>query len=100
MYAGRIVERSGADALFDAPAHPYTEALLRSVPHVDAVGGSLAVIPGTPPRPGNLPSGCSFHPRCAWAVASCRAQRPALVEVAPSRSAACLRTQEVLHAHA
>ena len=99
MYAGRIVERSDADALFEGPAHPYTEALLRSVPNVDAVGGALAVIPGSPPRPGHLPSGCPFHPRCAWAVDACQDERPVLEIVAPHREAACIRSKELLHAH-
>ncbi len=100
MYAGRIVERSSADDLFAGPAHPYAEALMRSVPHVDALGRDLAVIPGTPPRPGALPTGCAFHPRCDWAVAACQTERPPLLEVAPARSAACLRSEEVLRAHA
>lgn len=96
MYAGRIVERGDADRLIDSPAHPYTQALLQSVPSVDAVGGSLAVIPGSPPRPGQLPRGCSFHPRCSWAIEPCRDKPPALEEVSSGRHAACFRAEEVL----
>ncbi len=99
MYAGRIVERADADALFDRPAHPYTEALLTSVPTVGHIGSELPVIPGSPPVPTALPSGCPFHPRCSWAVDACRDTRPELVTVATGRQAACLRTQEVLDAH-
>jgi oligopeptide transport system ATP-binding protein len=99
MYAGRIVERADADALFDRPAHPYTEALLTSVPTVGHIGSELPVIPGSPPVPTALPSGCPFHPRCAWARDACRETRPELVTVGVGRQSACLRTQEVLDAH-
>ena len=98
MYAGRIVERADADALFDRPAHPYTEALLTSVPTLGHVGSELPVIPGSPPVPTALPSGCPFHPRCAWAVEACRETRPELRAVGGGREAACLRTEEVLRA--
>ena len=100
MYAGRIVERADADALFDRPAHPYTEALLTSVPTLGHVGSELPVIPGSPPVPSALPSGCPFHPRCSWAVDRCRETRPELRPVEGGREAACLRTEEVLHAGA
>ena len=98
MYAGRIVETASADALFDRPAHPYTEALLVSVPQAGRIGADLPVIPGSPPVPTAVPSGCPFHPRCAWSVDACRSERPELLPVAPSRRAACLRAEEVLHA--
>lgn len=98
MYAGRIVETASADALFDRPAHPYTEALLTSVPTLGHVGSELPVIPGSPPVPTALPSGCSFHPRCTWAVEECHTTRPELRPVAVDRRAACLRTEEVLGA--
>ena len=100
MYAGRIVERADADALFDRPAHPYTEALLTSVPTLGHIGSELPVIPGSPPVPSALPSGCPFHPRCSWAVEQCRETRPELRPVAGGREAACLRTEEVLRAGA
>ncbi len=95
MYAGRIVESATADQLFAGPAHPYTAALLRSVPQASASGQDLAVIPGSPPRPSALPQGCPFHPRCAWAVERCRAERPALEDIAEGRRSACHRTEEV-----
>ena len=98
MYAGRIVESASADALFDRPAHPYTEALLVSVPQVGRIGADLPVIPGSPPVPSALPSGCPYHPRCAWAIEACRTQRPELLPVALHRKAACRRAEEVLRA--
>ena len=98
MYAGRIVETADADALFDQPAHPYAEALLTSVPSLGHVGAELPVIPGSPPIPTALPSGCPFHPRCSWAVDACRDTTPELRTVAPGRQAACLRSEEVLRA--
>ncbi|MGO4601976.1 ABC transporter ATP-binding protein [Terrabacter sp. 2YAF2] len=100
MYAGRIVEHASADALFDRPAHPYTEALLNSVPQARRIGSSLPVIPGSPPRPAAKPSGCPFHPRCTWAVDTCRSIRPPLEAIAPARESACFRSLEVLDANA
>jgi oligopeptide transport system ATP-binding protein len=100
MYAGRIVESGHADAVLDRPAHPYTEALLRAVPRVEQRGGDLITIPGSPPHPGQLPGGCAFHPRCAWAIDRCRGERPELEEVGPDRRAACFRIEEVLRAGA
>ena len=96
MYAGRIVETASADALFDRPAHPYTEALLTSVPQAGRIGSELPVIPGSPPVPSALPSGCAFHPRCTWAIEECRVTRPELVTLTADRAAACLRTEEVM----
>jgi peptide/nickel transport system ATP-binding protein len=65
MYMGRIVERAPVKTLFESPKHPYTRALLSSIPRVDRdCRGSLAVLSGTPPEPFARPSGCSFHPRC------------------------------------
>jgi len=65
MYAGRVVERASADELFARQAHPYSEALLRSVPRPDRLGrGPLPTIPGAPPSLAHLPAGCPFEPRC------------------------------------
>jgi oligopeptide transport system ATP-binding protein len=89
FYAGRIVETGPASAVLSAPRHPYTHALLRALPHVEAPEGSvLQAIPGAPPRPEEVPSGCAFHPRCAYAVASCRTEVPPLRTVG-ERSFAC-----------
>ena len=79
MYAGRIVERAPVQGLLRSPRHPYTRALLEAVPRIGAQGGGvLAAIPGTMPRPGELPPGCAFHPRCPRASEQCRSERPPL----------------------
>ncbi|WP_238008756.1 ABC transporter ATP-binding protein [Dactylosporangium sp. AC04546] len=98
MYAGRVVEAGSADDLLGAPAHPYTEALLRSVPQADQRGQELYAIPGSPPSPAHQPAGCAFHPRCGFVVDRCRTERPLLTVVAGGRTAACHRTEEVHHA--
>jgi len=78
MYAGRLVEQGSVDAIFEQPQHPYTEALLRSIPRIDTGGGRdrLEAIDGLPPSPANLPPGCPFHPRCRYAVDPCRETFP------------------------
>jgi peptide/nickel transport system ATP-binding protein len=79
MYAGRIVERAPAGRLLRAPRHPYTRALLDAVPRIAGTGaGVLPAIPGAMPRPGELPPGCAFHPRCPRASERCRVERPSL----------------------
>jgi oligopeptide transport system ATP-binding protein len=98
MYAGRIVERGSGDDLLGRPAHPYAEALLKSVPQVEGLGHDLVTIPGSPPNPERVPPGCPFHPRCSWAVDDCRKTRPALIEVRDGHDAACHRGQEVIGA--
>jgi oligopeptide transport system ATP-binding protein len=98
MYAGRAVEQSPVRDLYAAPAHPYTRALLRSVPRLGgaADGGRLPVVPGRPPAPGAVPTGCPFHPRCDLADDVCRTDRPALDEVAPGRASACHFSADLL----
>ncbi|TIH35172.1 ABC transporter ATP-binding protein [Subtercola vilae] len=97
MYAGRIVEQGDADTVLDLPAHPYTQALLRSVPEAAVKGERLLTIPGSPPNPATTPSGCSFNPRCHMAIDICSTARPPLVEVALGRASACHRSEEMLH---
>ncbi len=97
MYAGRVVERGDADSVLTRPAHPYTEALLRSVPQAAQRGGDLLTIPGSPPSPGQVPPACSFHTRCHMAIEVCRTVRPPLEPVAAGRLAACHRSQELLN---
>ncbi len=82
MYAGEVVEQAAVDDLFERPAHPYTRALLASVPRLDGGKASFEGIPGRVPEAGELPSGCPFHPRCGLATEVCRQRRPALYEVA------------------
>ena len=88
MYLGRIVEVAPTEQLFQAPNHPYTQALLASVPRLDGQQ-DFRPIAGEVPSPINPPSGCAFHPRCPHAMARCRDTVPALRPIAPGRSAAC-----------
>lgn len=79
MYAGKIVEQAPTEELFRNPEHPYTEALLGSIPRLhEQVAGRLANIPGLPPDLVDPPSGCSFHPRCTHATQRCELQEPGL----------------------
>jgi oligopeptide/dipeptide ABC transporter ATP-binding protein len=95
MYAGQLVERAAADQLFDRPLHPYTEALLHSLPERGRPGEALPVMPGVVPTPGNRPAGCRFHPRCRFAEAgSCDTELQALVERG-SRLVRCVRADEL-----
>jgi peptide/nickel transport system ATP-binding protein len=76
MYAGRIVERAGVDAILDDARHPYTEGLLGSLPSSVAPGQPLRQIPGSTPSLGRLPPGCAFSPRCAYATDLCLTTAP------------------------
>jgi peptide/nickel transport system ATP-binding protein len=88
MYAGRIVHTGPTRALFENPSHPYTRALVDSMPRTaGSRGARLKAIGGEPPSPEALPQGCKFHPRCAYAVARCSGEEPALAPVGATRSA-------------
>jgi peptide/nickel transport system ATP-binding protein len=90
MYLGRIVEIADRDALFASPLHPYAEALLAAAPvPAPRARRDRLVIEGEVPSPLNPPSGCSFHPRCPYAVARCRSEEPMLREVTRGRFVAC-----------
>jgi len=95
-YAGRVVENASAQEIFTRPAHPYTEALLASVLRPNLKGQRLAVIKGTPPDPARLPSGCSFHPRCQYALDLCIQVAPPAYVAGPHRVSACHRWEELL----
>jgi len=93
MYAGRIVEQAPVQTIFGAPEHPYTWGLLRSIPRLDLPRESgLVPIPGRPPSLINLPSGCSFHPRCPYVRDRHRTVEPPLDPVPedPNHRVACL----------
>jgi oligopeptide/dipeptide ABC transporter, ATP-binding protein, C-terminal domain len=90
MYAGRIVESASAQDLFRRPRHPYTAALLGSVPHVDLGRAQRLVgIPGAPPDLASPPNGCRFAPRCSRAQAHCRQHDPMLTSGSPEHAYAC-----------
>jgi peptide/nickel transport system ATP-binding protein len=90
MYAGALVERASARELYEAPRHPYSLGLLNSFPPMHGERTELTGIPGSPPDLAHLPTGCSFHPRCPYAMARCTNETPPLVEIKGSdRSVAC-----------
>jgi peptide/nickel transport system ATP-binding protein len=90
MYAGQVVEQSSVRDLFDAPAHPYTQALMRARPALDAAPGRpLTAIPGSVPPPGSIAAGCRFAARCPKADLRCGAETPPLDTVAPGHLARC-----------
>ena len=83
MYAGQIVELGTASEVFNNPAHPYTRALLRAIPHLHTPY-TLTGIPGRAPSPGNRPSGCRFHDRCRFVIDACKTAVPPPIEVSGS----------------
>jgi len=93
MYAGRVVETADSRTIFRAPKHPYTRALQRSRPAMQAKGAELYVIPGLPPDLSRPVPGCAFAPRCEFAVADCSRTEMQLQDVGAGQASACLRVQ-------
>ncbi|MCB0064385.1 MAG: dipeptide ABC transporter ATP-binding protein [Caldilineaceae bacterium] len=90
MYVGRIVEMAETHKVYFTPKHPYTEALLSSVPRPDPfTEKARIVLQGEVPSPANPPAGCTFHPRCRYAQPLCQQQEPALAEVEPGHWVSC-----------
>lgn len=89
MYLGRIVEEGPVDALFAAPRHPYTRALLSSVPEPGQHLDGRIILQGEPPNPARRPPGCAFHPRCPHASDICRAESPRMRPTSLGCQAAC-----------
>ncbi len=90
MYLGREMETAPVDDLFHNPLHPYTRALLRSIPTATGPIETLVSIKGTVPNPLNMPSGCRFHTRCdSFIEGTCDVRTPTLVEISPGHSVAC-----------
>jgi oligopeptide transport system ATP-binding protein len=100
MYAGRIIEQAGVHDLYRRPAHPYTRALLESIPRAQRDGAPLKAIAGLPPNLLHIPPGCPFHPRCTIAQARCRTEAPAALDLGGNRLAACHFAREVLDGRA
>ena len=107
MYAGEVVETGEVDELYEQPAHPYTQGLMRSIPRLESKGERLNPIKGSPPSLAAIPSGCPFHPRCEYRTDICRTDPPPLFAVASGlplaagevpvqRATACHHFQEVL----
>lgn len=98
MYAGRIVETGTVEAIFNDPQHPYTQALIDSIPCLGEQPKRLPTIEGAPPRPGRDVTGCSFYERCFCRVSVCAEKRPPLAEIFPEQLAACWVAQKELSA--
>src|SRR5947207_5217782 len=92
MYAGKIVEAGSVRELFNSPQHPYTKALIGSMPKLGSKEKLLA-IPAQPPDLATLPTGCAFHPRCPEALPSCAVEEPGEVRIAGSWTARCVRAE-------
>lgn len=97
MYAGRVVETGTVEEIFSDPKHPYTVGLMSSLPRLDADLDRLVPIPGQPPTPGGLPTGCPFHPRCPIGSDReiCATDEPPLIQVGAGRASACHFHEEV-----
>jgi peptide/nickel transport system ATP-binding protein len=95
MYLGRVVEQGTVDEIFHDPKHPYTKALLQSIPSIDSVPRmKLPTISGSIPHPFNRPQGCPFHPRCVSSIAGrCDRAEPPLRPVGDGRQASCFLYQ-------
>lgn len=89
MYAGKIVEESDVESLFDSPKHPYTVGLLNSMPVLDIQKKRLETIPGKVPSPSEMPIGCAFAPRCEHATSRCFDEQPPLFEIDNGRRVRC-----------
>mgnify|MGYP001077015516 CR=1 FL=1 len=94
MYAGKIMEHSDVVSIYKHPKHPYTQGLLDSVPRLHRKK-EIKGLPGEPPNPLVEVSGCKFHPRCPYAIESCKHVEPPLVEVKPKHLVACIRVNDI-----
>jgi len=89
LYGGRVAEYGTTGEVLGRPRHPYTDGLMRSLPGAAGVGAAMVPIQGAPPGLDNMPAGCSFHPRCEYALESCRTSVPVLRTVEHGRRLAC-----------
>jgi peptide/nickel transport system ATP-binding protein len=88
MYGGQVVETGPVAEVFNNPQHPYTIGLMTAMPQLDMPGTRLAIVPGTVPTVANMPTGCRFRTRCAFATHTCET-RPPLMDLAPEHGVAC-----------
>ena len=89
MYAGRVIESGPVRRIFNAPAHPYTQALIESIPRLGGGPARLTAIDGQPPDLATLPRGCSFQARCPRVVDRCREEEPPAFDIDPDHTARC-----------
>ena len=89
MYCGHIVEKADVRTIFQHPLHPYTEGLLRSIPHMDDSQGDLATIEGSVPSIYHMPEGCAFHNRCACCRKICTQKQPPLLTLDGEHTVQC-----------
>ncbi len=97
MYAGKIVEMATVNEIFERPQHPYTKALVASIPRLGFSGDRLPTIEGAPPRLREAIKGCSFYPRCDFREQICSSETPVLKEIFPQQSAACFVAQKRIY---
>ena len=95
IYSGKIVETATKRQLFENPKHPYTKLLLKSIPVATKRGSRLEAIPGTVPDAENIPSGCSFHPRCPMVEPGCKQAIPPMVDLGAGHKTACYVAEKV-----
>ncbi|MGL9748573.1 ABC transporter ATP-binding protein [Enterococcus sp. DIV0170] len=91
MYTGKVVEQGLIREILDKPKHPYTEGLIAAIPNIQDEKGKLSSIEGMVPQLDNMPKGCSFHPRCPYAMAICKEKRPALTTDEDGRKVRCFK---------
>lgn len=95
MYLGKILERGTAKEIIHQPQHPYTQALLRAIPHLDRLGERLTAISGDIPNPLERPVGCPFHTRCEQVILGlCDVQNPSLTRLSSTHTVHCFLHEE------
>jgi peptide/nickel transport system ATP-binding protein len=99
MYAGKLAEVAPTTRIFEDPKHPYTKALLDSIPNIQVEDKVLNTIPGSPPSLTDPPPGCPFHPRCPYAFERCRAEAPESIVTGTDSEAACFLLEGVVARH-
>ena len=99
MYAGRMAEIAPTMSIFENAKHPYTQALLESIPNIRVEDKVLKTIPGSPPDLTEVPSGCPFHPRCPFAFEKCRREVPKLISTGENSDASCFLLEDATPRH-